>query len=312
MSEALNIGDEATPRRKGGFRVYRRAFVRDPFTLTASIFVFVVVVLALVGPFALPHDPYQQSLKDRLLPPLSESTDSDSARYWLGTDQQGRDVLARLALGARVSLSVGLAGVLFSGAIGTSLGLAAGFFRGRTENGIMRLTDLQMAFPGLIIAIFELFTIGPGFGNMLLIMALLRWPVYARVARGISLNVSGQQFVESARALGTSPGRIIWEHILPNSFSPIAILGTLELVHLMMLEATLSFLGLGVQPPDTSWGLMIAQGREYIVTAWWVVVMPGLVLFLMALSINLVAGWAQNITDPRQRARWLRAGLDGD
>ena len=228
------------------------------------------------------------------------------------SDQQGRDVLARLALGARVSLSVGLAGVLFSGAIGTSLGLAAGFFRGRTENGIMRLTDLQMAFPGLIIAIFVLFTIGPGFGNMLLIMALLRWPVYARVARGISLNVSGQQFVESARALGTSPGRIIWEHILPNSFSPIAILGTLELVHLMMLEATLSFLGLGVQPPDTSWGLMIAQGREYIVTAWWVVVMPGLVLFLMALSINLVAGWAQNITDPRQRARWLRAGLDGD
>jgi peptide/nickel transport system permease protein len=279
--------------------------------LIASLFVLLIILLALFGPFLLPHDPYRLSLQHRLLPPLSESADS-GLRFWLGTDQQGRDVLSRLALGARVSLSIGVAGVLISGAIGTTLGLAAGFLRGRTENAIMRITDLQMAFPGLIIAIFVLFTIGPGFVNLLLVIALLRWPVYARVARGISLNVSGQQFVESSRALGASSGRIIWEHILPNSVASIAILGTLELVYLMMLEATLSFLGLGVQPPETSWGLMIAQGREYIVTAWWVVVMPGLILFLTALSINLIAGWAQNITDPRQRARWLRAGLKSE
>ena len=311
MSETPYFGDELVRWRNSRSRVYVRAFVKEPFALIASLFVLLIILLALIGPFLLPHDPYQLSLQHRLLPPLSESADS-GLRFWLGTDQQGRDVLSRLALGARVSLSVGVAGVLISGAIGTTLGLAAGFLRGRTENAIMRITDLQMAFPGLIIAIFVLFTIGPGFGNMLLVIALLRWPVYARVARGISLNVSGQQFVESSRALGTSSGRIIWEHILPNSVSSIAILGTLELVHLMMLEATLSFLGLGVQPPETSWGLMIAQGREYIVTAWWVVVMPGFILFLTALSINLIAGWAQNITDPRQRARWLRAGLNNE
>lgn len=310
MSETPYLGGEVQ-WRKGRAHVYVRAFVREPFTLIASLFVLMVILLALVGAFILPHDPYQQSLQHRLLPPLSESADS-GLRFWLGTDQQGRDILSRLALGARVSLSVGVAGVLISGVIGTTLGLAAGFLRGRAENAIMRLTDLQMAFPGLIIAIFILFIIGPGFGNMLLVIALLRWPVYSRVARGISLNVSGQQFVESARALGASSGRIIWEHILPNSLSPIAILGTLELVHLMMLEATLSFLGLGVQPPDTSWGLMIAQGREYIVTAWWVVVVPGFILFVTALSINLIAGWVQNITDPRQRARWLRAGLKSE
>ena len=166
-----------------------------------------------------------------------------------------------------------------------------------------------MAFPALVLALFILFVIGPGFTSLLLVMAVLRWPLYSRVSRSIALKLRGEQFVEASRALGASNTRILREHILPNARSPILILATLELANMILLEATLSFLGFGVQPPDTSWGRMIAGGREYMFSAWWIVVVPGLALVATALSINLIAAWSQNVTDPIQRAHWLRKGI---
>lgn len=307
--EPVSKVEELAVRRTGRSKVYARAFLRDPVTLLACVALLVIVLVGIFWPLLAPHDPYQQNLGSRLLPPGSPSPVEGEPGYLLGTDELGRDLLSRLMLGARVSLSVGVTAVIFSGTIGVTLGLLAGFFRGRTEELIMRITDLQMAFPALILALFVLFAIGPGFGNVLIVMALIRWPVYARISRSIALGLGGAQYIESARALGASRWRILREHIFPNALSPVLILGTLELAFMIMFEATLSFLGFGVQPPDTSWGLMISVGRNYMFTGPWIVIAPGVVLLIAALSINLIASWAQNVTDPLQRARWLRKGI---
>jgi peptide/nickel transport system permease protein len=225
--------------------------------------------------------------------------------YLLGTDQLGRDMLARLVFGARVSLSVGIATVIVSGLIGVVAGLLAGFYRGKVDDILMRLVDVQMGFPSLLLALAVLYAAGPSFKNLILVLALTRWMVMARLTRAMTMSLRETPFVEAARVLGSRDRRIMFRHLLPNLLSPIMVLGTLELARAMLSEAALSFLGLGIQPPEASWGLILAQGRAYMNSAWWLVTLPGLAILFSTLSANLLATWIRAITDPVQRWRWI-------
>lgn len=305
MSE---LGVDVQGRRTTKRAVYVRAFLKEPVTVFAWAVLLFVIACAVIGPEIYPHDPFAQDLTNRLSPPGTEAAPGLPPHY-LGTDALGRDVVARLLRGARVSISVGFAGVLVSGTLGITLGLVAGYFRGRVEDYLMRLTDLQLSFPALILALFVLYALGGGFLNLLLVMAIARWPAYARVSRSLAMGLRNEQYVEGAMALGSSAMRTLREHILPNAKSPLIILATLELARVILFESTLSFLGFGIQPPDTSWGLMIAEGREYLGRAVWLIIVPGLAIFATALSANLIASWGQNVTDPIRRAQWLRRGL---
>ena len=215
---------------------------------------------------------------------------------------------SRLIYGARVSVSVGLLGATLSCILGVFAGLTAGYRGGLYEDVIMRLVDGMLSLPSLLVALFVLFVLGGGFFNLILVFSILHWMVFARMTRGLALDARSATYVQAARALGASDARIMFRHILPNIAAPIMVLFTLEIAILILSEASLSFLGFGVQPPDPSWGLMIADGREHIRSAWWLVTFPGLAIFLTALSLNLVANWVRAVTDPVQRWRWFAKG----
>lgn len=284
-----------------------RALIKDWLVLAAVFFLLLLFISAIFAEFLAPYDPLIPNILSSRLPPLSTAKGISGIEqiHVLGTDALGRDMLTRLMYGARASIFVALVSVLISGTLGTCLGLLAGYYGGLIETVIMRAVDAFMAVPSLLIALFILFLIGGGLVNMVLIFALLRWVVYARLARGITLSLKESSFVEAARAIGATNNRIIFRHILPNMISPLLVLATLEIALLILAEAGLSFLGFGLLPPEPSWGLMIARGREYMREAWWMITLPGLAIFLTTLSLNLLANWLRNVTDPVQRWRWL-------
>jgi peptide/nickel transport system permease protein len=277
---------------------------RDRFALLAAIMLGIVVLLAIFAPLVAPFDPNDKEILQRLKPPIW--MEGSKAGYILGTDQLGRDILSRLIYGARASVTVGVSVVLFSGIIGNLVGMISGFFGGWVDQLIMRLVDVQVAFPGLIISLVILTVVGPSIGTVIVALGSNGWMVYARMARGQVLTLREQPFVEAAIAAGCKPGRVILRHVLPNLASPIITLTTLELARIILAEAILSFLGLGVQPPDTSWGLMMSDGRNYLDTAWWVSTFPGIAVAFTVLSVNVLASWFRTIADPTQR---FRAGM---
>jgi peptide/nickel transport system permease protein len=283
-----------------------RALASDRITLAAALFIVLVACCAVFAPFVAPHDPNEVSIRMRNKPPGTPPAAEDEPAFLLGTDALGRDTLSRLIFGSRISLTVGLATVLFSGTVGVALGLLAGFYRGWVEDVVMRVVDWQMSLPSLLIALFVLFTLGPSFANVILVLVMTRWMVYARVTRGMMLTLREHAFVEAARALGCGDARIIVRHMLPNLLSPVLVLATLEVAAMMLTQASLDFLGMGIQPPDSSWGLMLAQGREYLTSAWWQVTFPGLAIMLTALSFNVLATWVRTVTDPVQSWRLVR------
>jgi len=283
-----------------------RALLREPVSLLAAIFLAVMVAGCLgadliVAAGLLPEPNAQNLILRNSAPGFAR----DGSFHLLGTDQLGRDMLSRVLMGSRVSLSVGLATVVFSGLIGITVGLLAGFYRGTVDDVLMRLVDVQMGFPSLLLALIVLYTAGPGFQNLIIVLALTRWMVMARVTRAMALSIREAPFVEAGRVIGASDSRLMLLHLLPNLFSPILVLATLEFARAMLSEAALSFLGVGIQPPESSWGLMLSQGREYITTAWWLLGFPGLAILLTTLSVNLLATWLRAISDPVQRWRWL-------
>jgi peptide/nickel transport system permease protein len=286
-----------------------RALWDDKVVLVALCFILLVIGAATFAAIVAPYDPNAQSIRTRMKPPLTASAVPDAPPHLLGTDQLGRDILTRLIYGARVSLTVGILTALISGTFGVMMGLIAGFYRGRIDDLIMRLVDLQMSMPSLLLALFVLFALGPSFVNLILVMVVTRWMVYARITRGMMLSLRERPFVEAARALGCSDRRLILVHMLPNLISPIIVLATLEVATMMLALAALDFLGLGIQPPDSSWGLMLAQGRDYITSAWWLVTFPGVAILLTALSFNILATWVRVITDPVSSWRWVRRGV---
>jgi peptide/nickel transport system permease protein len=261
----------------------------------------VALVLAVAAPLVAPADPNAQELAQKLRPPIWAT--GGTAMNPLGTDQLGRDVLSRMLFGLRVSLVVALLAVLVSGVVGVTLGVLAGFYSGRTDAAIMRLVDVQLSMPVTLVAIAVIAAVGTSLVNLILVLGLSQWPLYARVVRGEALALRGREFLTAARAIGASSGRLILRHVLPNAFSSIVVVATLGVASVVVFEAGLSFLGLGVQPPQPSLGGMLSEGREYLATAWWLGVFPGLAIMLLVLGINLLGDGLRDALDPRQRQR---------
>ena len=262
-------------------------------------FVLLLGAVAMAAPWLAPHDPTRQSLRDRLAAPTLEAPDG-RARL-LGTDHLGRDVLSRVIYGARVSLVVGLSAVVVGGALGATLGIAAGFRGGFADSVIMTLADAQLAFPFILLAIGIIAVLGPSFPTLIVVIGLSGWVSYARILRSQVLVLRSREFVDAIHALGGSVARVIARHILPNVLSSLVVIATLELARAIVLEATLSFLGLGIQPPTPSWGGMIHEGREYLDTAWWISTFPGVVLMLASLVVSRTGDWLRDLLDPTLR-----------
>lgn len=288
-----------------------RALWADKLTFVAMVIFAAIVVASVVGPFLAPHSPTEQDLFARNLPPFSENP-GGGAPYILGTDQLGRDLFVRLLSAGRVSLFVGFVGVAIAGTFGSLYGIVAGYLGGRLDNILMRIVDAQLALPFLLIALVVLFIFGRGMENVILVLAFVRWPTYARVSRSLALQVRSQAYVDGARVVGCQQSRIVFHHVIPNVLSPMLILATLEIARLIIAESTLSFLGMGIQPPQSSWGLMISQGRDVLASAPWNVWLPGLFIFATALSVTLLASWLRSVTDPAQRWRWLQGKSKGE
>lgn len=258
------------------------------------------VLLALFAPLLAPVSPVQQNLLGRLRAP---GTEVRGFTFLLGSDELGRDLLSRLIHGARVSMAVAVLSVLASGVLGTALGMLAAFYRGWTGTIIMRLVDIVLSVPPILLAIITVAVLGPGLTNVVIVLAFTRWPRYARVAYGQTLGVMTLPFVRIARFSGASAARVLWHHVLPNIIGPILVIATLEFGLMVLFEAGLSFLGLGVQPPTPSWGSMLATGRNYVGTAWWIATFPGLCLFLLVLSVNVIGDDLRDRYDRRGKER---------
>jgi peptide/nickel transport system permease protein len=285
-----------SPVAGAGGRVARRT---RRLALAGGGFVGVLLLVAAAAPWLAPQDPVRQSLRARLAAPTLEGADGHA--HPLGTDHLGRDVLSRTIFGARVSLVVGFAAVLVGGLVGATLGIAAGYRRGWLDTAIMTVADAQLAFPFILLAIGIIAVLGPSFPTLIVVIGLSGWPGYARVLRAQVLVLRSREFVDAIHALGGTVIRIVSRHIVPNVLSSLVVIGTLELARSIVLEATLSFLGLGIQPPTPSWGGMVQEGREYLDSAWWISTFPGLVLMLTSVAVSRTGDWLRDLLDPTLR-----------
>ncbi len=291
----------AIPAKRGAARsewltLFRR-LARRRTALFGLVVVALVFAASLGAPWLSPWDPIEQDISNRLKPPGSHGP---SGRvHVLGTDHLGRDLLARVILGARPALMVGFAAVAISGIIGMVVGLVSGYFGGRVDDVFMRLADIQLAFPFILLAIAVIGVLGPSLPVIIVVIGVSSWVVYARVVRGAVLSLREREFVQAALALGSRDGRILLRHILPNAFTPWLVVATLDMARVIVIESALSFLGLGVQPPTPTWGGMLADGRVYISTAWWLATFPGLAILVTVLGINLFGDGLRDTLDPR-------------
>jgi peptide/nickel transport system permease protein len=287
----------AIPAPAAGLYAHHR---RSAWLAYAGIgFVLLLVLVAVAAPWIAPQDPLRQTLRGRLAPPTLEG--ADGRAHLLGTDQLGRDVLSRVIFGSRVSLIVGFSAVMVGGLLGSALGLLSGFAGRRVDAVIMTVADAQLAFPFILLAIGIIAVLGPSFPTLIVVIGLSGWVSYARVLRAQVLSLRSREFVEAVHALGGSTLRIIARHVLPNVLSTIVVIATLELARSIVLEATLSFLGLGIQPPTPAWGTMIHDGREYLDSAWWISTCPGIVLMLTSIVVSRTGDWLRDVLDPTLR-----------
>ena len=255
------------------------------------------VMLGVFAPWIAPHDPVQQNIAKMLLPPFWEK--GGSTAHLLGTAALGQDILSGIIYGARVSLLVAVCAVLLSGAFGVAVGLVAGFMGGWVDSLLMRLTDIQLSIPLILLAIALIGALGPSLVNMIFVIAIANWVGYARVARAEALSIRERDFVKSARVSGTGLGKLLAVHILPNVLNSVVVLATLDIGKVIIFESGLSFLGLGVQPPTPSWGAMLADGRKYINIAYWLSTFPGLAIMIVVLGTNFLGDWARERLDPK-------------
>jgi peptide/nickel transport system permease protein len=294
---AIGLPDAGRPARRE-WLVFLSRLVARRTALFGLLVVLVVVLTALAAPLLSPFDPIEQDLGDRR---LKEPGFRDAAghRHPLGTDHLGRDLLARVIYGARPALLVGFAAVAISGLIGMAAGLIAGYFGGRTDDILMRLADIQLAFPFILLAIAVIGVLGPSLKTIIIVIGVSSWVVYARIVRGAALTLREREFVQAALALGGGDARVLLRHILPNVLTPWLVVATLDMARVIVIESALSFLGLGVQPPMPTWGGMLADGRVYISTAWWLATFPGLAILVTVLGINLFGDGLRDTLDPR-------------
>ncbi len=285
-----------------GARRAWHSMVAAKWPLLALAILAAVTVVAAFGPWLAPLDPGRQSIVSRLAAPLT--TDPHGMTHWLGSDVLGRDVLSRLLYGARISLLVGLAAITVGGAIGIMAGLLAGYFGGWVDDVMMRLADMQLAFPFILLAIMFLVVLGPGVGNLILVLGIGQWVTYARIVRAETLSLREKEFVEAARALGDSTAAILFRTILPNIVAPLTVIASFNVASVILTEAALSFLGLGVPASVPTWGSMLAESRDTLLAnKWWLAVFPGLAIMLTVLSFNIMGDWLRDLLDPRLRER---------
>ncbi len=298
MSDATAPVQEATESRTR--HVLRTTFASWPAKL--SLVVLALALACAIAPSLIaPRDAFTQDLSLRLLPPAWEPR--GQALYWLGTDQLGRDTVARIIHGARITLLVSVLAVAVSAVIGVAAGLAAGFYRGLTDAIILRLIDMQLAFPLILLVIAVVAVVGPSLTNLVIVMGLSGWPRFARIVRGSVLTVRHLEFVDAARAIGASQFRMMAQHILPNIISAIIVYASFEVARMILLEATLSFLGLGVQPPTPTWGGMISEGRRYVNQSWTVAIAPGIAIAAVILAFNILGDALRDALDPQLEDR---------
>jgi ABC-type dipeptide/oligopeptide/nickel transport system permease subunit len=286
----------ALPALSSRWRLWRK-FARNPVGVIGALVLLMVIGGAIFAGQIAPHEPNKQRLLARFKPPFWMT--GGSMQYPLGTDNVGRDIWSRILHGSRISLVVGFAAVCVSLSIGVTLGLLSGFLGGRTDSTVMAVVDIMLAFPQLILAFAMVAMLGPGIGNIVLVLGLTGWERYARVVRAEVLALREREFVQAARALGVSNTRIIFRHILPNTFSLVIVMATLQTAQAILAEAALSFLGLGTGLTYPSWGQMIALGRDFVNVAWWMTTFPGLAILLTVLAINLVGDRIRDVLDPR-------------
>ena len=274
-----------------------------------AILLLVLVLPAIFAGWIAPHSPTVGSLSGRLAPPFwvqAEgegifATPAGSTEHLLGTDKQGRDILSRIIYGARISLTVAAISIFLAGIIGTTLGLMAGYFGGNIDHLVMRAVDICLSMPAILFALVLAVVLGPSFQTVIIVIVSIFWSRYARLVRGETLGIKSQDFVARARVAGASNFRIITRHVFPNVVNTIIVLATLEVGQVILLESTLSFLGAGLPRPTPAWGLMVADGRELLVTSWWLTVWPGAAILLSVLSMNLLGDWLRDRLDPKLR-----------
>jgi peptide/nickel transport system permease protein len=279
----------AAPRRRD-----RRWPPLLPLAIVAGL-----LLCAILTPLLSPHPPLEGSLGDRLAPPTG--LEGAKPGHYLGTDRHGRDTLSRLIYGARISLSVSVVGIILTGALGSFIGLLAGFLGGWTDTLLMRLVDVSLSLPGILIAVLLSVVFEPSFTNVIIVVVFLLWPSYARLVRGETLSLKHQEFVALARIAGCSSLTIMFRHIVPNLVPSILVLATLHVGYVIVLEAALSFLGVGLPPPTPSWGVMVADGRGLIEQAWWISILPGIAILVTVLSLNILGDWVRDRLDPKLR-----------
>lgn len=279
-----------------------RSMVAAKWPLLALSILFVVLVVAIFGPWLSPLDPNRQNIMMRLAGPMAPGP--NGATFVMGSDALGRDVFSRLLYGARVSLMVGISAILVGGTIGTVAGLLSGYFGGWIDDVIMRLGDIQLAFPFILLAIMFLVVLGPGLLNLILVLGIGQWVTYARIVRAQTLSLREKEFVEAARAMGDSTTSIMFRTILPNIVAPLTVIASFNVASVILAEASLSFLGLGVPPETPTWGSMLAQSRDQLIAnKWWLAVFPGMAIVVTVLSFNIIGDWLRDLLDPRLKDR---------
>ena len=291
-----------TVREETPFRRFAREFAESKLALFGLGIVTIVALLAILAPWITPQNPYdlaQLDIMDGRLPPGSKSADG-SITYWLGTDDQGRDMLSGIIYGLRISLGVGIGSALVAGVLGTALGLIAAYIGGKLETAIMRLVDLQLSFPAILVALMILAFIGKGVLNVVLALVIVEWAAYARTARGAALVERRKEYIEAAEALALPRWRLLFVHLLPNCLPPLIVIATVQVARAIALEATLSFLGLGVPVTEPSLGLLVANGYQYMLSGkFWISLYPGLALLIVIVAINLVGDRLRDVLNPR-------------
>ncbi len=285
--------DPASRRQTAWGALYRGwcRFAANRLALAGLIAVLLLVLLSLAAPLLAPYNPYAQNLADRLRPP--------SAQHWLGTDELGRDVLSRLLYGGRLTLGMVVAVVALVAPAGLLIGCVAGYLGGAADRVLMRLTDIFLAFPRLILALAFVAALKPGIVSAVIAIALTSWPPYARIARADALTIRDADFIAAVRLMGAGPPRIVFRHIVPLALSNVIVRVSLDMAGIILTEAGLGFLGMGAQPPAAEWGTMIATGRDYILQQWWVPTSPGIAIFIAALSFNLLGDGLRDVLDPK-------------
>lgn len=281
--------DVAVPGRAGWWR-------RNGLAAVFGAVLAAIGAVAVLADLLAPHDAFTGNVLDNLMPPGSEAMSGGT--FLLGTDANGRDVLSVIMHGARVSLTVGFVSVAIAGLIGTALGLVAGYFQGIVDEIIMRLVDVQLAFPFILLALIIMFILGPGLVNVIAVLIVTTWPLYARVARAEALRLRRADYVQAARTMGARDLRILTRHVLPNALTPLLVVASAAVPQMIVLEAALSFLGVGMPPSTPSWGGLLASGRAYLAQAWWVATFPGLAIMVTVLGINIIGDWLRDRLDP--------------